>query len=101
MLKQAEIADRLDRLAPVIRDRAPECEQLRRLPADLAERLRAAGAFRLAMPAEWGGPDLSPAQQTEIVEQVSRVDAAVGWCVMIGMDSGIYARYLPAETARE
>ncbi|GAA0971593.1 acyl-CoA dehydrogenase family protein [Acrocarpospora macrocephala] len=94
------IIGRVRQLEPGIRARADEIDELRRLPDDLVAQLREAGVFRLAMPAEWGGPDLTPAQQTEIVEEVSRIDASVGWCVMIGMDSGIFARYLEPAVAR-
>ena len=58
------ILERVRRLAPAIRERADEIEARRRLPDDVVRLLREAGAFRLAMPAEWGGPDLTPMEQT-------------------------------------
>lgn len=100
MLGFKEISENLRQAEPAIRASAAEIEERRRLPAALVAQLREAGAFRLAMPAEWGGPDLTPMEATEIIEQVSRVDASVGWCVMIGMDSGIFVRYLDPEVAR-
>jgi alkylation response protein AidB-like acyl-CoA dehydrogenase len=36
-----------------------------------------------------------------VVEEVSRVDGAAGWCMAIGGESGALAGYLPAEAARE
>jgi indole-3-acetate monooxygenase len=96
-----EISENIRRIEPAIRAGVAQMEEQRRLPEALVAELRAAGAFRLAMPAEWGGPDLTPVQQTRIIEQISRIDASVGWCVMIGMDSGIFARYLNPGTARE
>jgi alkylation response protein AidB-like acyl-CoA dehydrogenase len=96
-----DVLERLRKLESAIREHADEAERSRRLPSTLVDELRDAGAFRLAMPGEWGGPDFTSVQQTEVVEQVSRIDASVGWCVMIGMDSGIYARYLDPTVARE
>jgi indole-3-acetate monooxygenase len=92
---------RISELVPLIRERVAEIEERRRLPDGLVALLREAGAFRLAMPAEWGGPDFTPVEQTRIVEEVSRADASAGWCVMIGMDSGIFARYLDPDVARQ
>ena len=88
-------------LVPMIAKRSAEIENLRRLPEDLVLSLRDAGCFRMAMPSEWGGPDLTSMQQLEGIEELSRADASVGWCVMIGLDSGIYAGYLDPEVARQ
>ncbi|HEY0637444.1 MAG TPA: acyl-CoA dehydrogenase family protein [Pseudonocardiaceae bacterium] len=95
-----DIMGRVRRFAPTLRDRVREIEELRRLPADVVEGLRDCGVFRAAMPAEWGGPELTSMEQLEIVEELSRFDGSVGWCAMIGMDSGIYAGFLQPEVAR-
>src|ERR1700722_1791559 len=88
-------------LAPRIEECRPEIERSRRLPARLVEELRGCGVFRAAMPAEWNGPALTSMQQVALVEQLSMADASVGWCAMIGMDSGIYAGYLSPDSARQ
>jgi alkylation response protein AidB-like acyl-CoA dehydrogenase len=36
-----------------------------------------------------------------VVEELSRLDGAAGWNVMIGTEGGAFAAYLPEETARE
>src|SRR5262245_12265074 len=95
-----DIRSRIRQLAPQIRDRAQEIEQLRRLPADLVEALRETGVFRAAMPAEWGGPELTSMEQISLIEELGKVDGSVAWCAMIGMDSGIYAGYLRPDAAR-
>ena len=46
------------------------------------------------MPIEWGGPEMSPAQQVEVIEELARANASAAWCVMIGCDSGFFAGYL-------
>ena len=95
-----DIMGRVRRLAPRIRERVREIEHRRRLPADLVEELRETGVFRAAMPADWGGPELSSMAQIELIEELARVDGSVAWCVMIGMDSGIYAGFLHPDVAR-
>lgn len=53
------------------------------------------------MPKIWGGPEMTPMQQIEVIEELSRTDGSVGWCTMIGADSGIYSAYLDETVARE
>ena len=44
---------------------------------------------------------MAPPNQVLAIETISRADASVGWCAMIGCDSGIYAAHLPRESARQ
>ena len=95
-----DIMGRIRQFAPRIRERVQEIEDQRRLPADLVDGLRECGVFRAAMPAEWGGPELTSMEQIALIEELGKVDGSVAWCAMIGMDSGIYAGYLRPEAAR-
>ncbi|HTT01118.1 MAG TPA: acyl-CoA dehydrogenase family protein [Steroidobacteraceae bacterium] len=95
-IKQAALA-----LVPEIEARAAEIEALRHLPADLVSQLKRAGAFRMLMPRAWGGPEMSPREQNEVIEIYSRADPSVGWCVMIGSDSGFFVGYHTESAARE
>jgi alkylation response protein AidB-like acyl-CoA dehydrogenase len=53
------------------------------------------------MPRSWGGPEMTPLQQNEVIEELSKADASVGWCAMIGSDSGLYSAFLDPGVARE
>ena len=99
-LGSAEILENARKLAPSVAARADEIAKLRRLPLDLVVELKAAGVFRMPMPAAWGGPEMSPRAQNELVEILSAADASVGWCVMIGSDAGFYAAFLEESAAR-
>jgi alkylation response protein AidB-like acyl-CoA dehydrogenase len=57
--------------------------------------------FRLMMPKEWGGPEMRPAEQVEVIEELAKANASAAWCVMIGCDSGFFAGFLEDEAARE
>lgn len=81
--------------------RSAEIESQRRLPLDVVEQLKAAGAFSLTIPKAFGGPELSSLEQFEIIETYARADTAVGWCVMIGCDAGLYSARLDPDIARE
>ena len=83
-----------------IRERAPEIEGARRLPADLAQTLASAGMFRQLVPRSVGGLEVTAAEFSKTLELVSAADASVGWCVMIGSTAGLNAAYLPINAAR-
>jgi alkylation response protein AidB-like acyl-CoA dehydrogenase len=99
-LSSDEILERARKLTPQVAARADEIARLRQLPAELVGELKAAGVFRMPMPAAWGGPEMSPRAQNEVVEALATVDASVGWCVMIGSDAGFYASFLEEGAAR-
>ena len=82
-------------------EKSDEIEEARRLPHEVATRLREAGMFRLMMPKEWGGPEMCPAEQVEVIEELAKANASAAWCVMIGCDSGFFAGFLETDAARE
>lgn len=95
-----DVLEAVRKLAPDVALRADEAVALRRLPLDLVAQLKRAGAFRMPMPRAWGGPEMTPRAQTEAVEILSAADPGVGWCVMIGSDSGFYSAFLEEGAAR-
>lgn len=100
-LSAADIYANARGLGAFLREKSSEIEVARRLPPEVAERIRSAGMFRLTMPKSWGGPELSTLEQVEVIEELSKANASVGWCVMIGCDSGLFSGYLDDAPARE
>ena len=100
-MKTQEILANAVALRPRLREQAAENERLRRLGPDTVEGLRSAGAFRLPMPAAWGGPEVDIVTQTEIIETLSAADGSAGWCAMIGSDSGFYSAFLDDAVGRK
>ncbi|OYU14164.1 MAG: hydrolase [Alphaproteobacteria bacterium PA4] len=82
-------------LAPVIAGRAADTEAQRRLPADLAAQIAAAGLFRMAVPRRLGGAEAPPADILTALEILGQADAATGWCVMIAGTTALAAAWLP------
>lgn len=81
--------------------RAPEIESVRRLPADLAQKMAKAGLFRMLLPAALGGHDTPPAHIGLAIETLAQADASAGWCLMIGATTAAMANRMPAGMARE
>ena len=80
---------------------ADASESERRLAAPVVDALRAAGLFRLCVPADLGGLEAHPSTLVDCIEAVSRGDGAAGWCLMIGATSGAAAAFLPPTGAEE
>lgn len=100
-MSAADIRTNARALSGYLREKSAEIEGARRLPGEVVTRLREAGMFRLMMPKEWGGPEMCPAEQVEVIEELAKANASAAWCVMIGCDSGFFAGFLEDSAARE
>lgn len=88
-------------LAEQIRAAGDEIEQARRLPPAIAAAIKDAGVFGMAMPQDWGGPQLDPLTQFRVIEALAMADGSAGWCAMIGSDGGFITAFLDQDVARE
>ena len=57
------------------------------------------GVFKLFVPTEYGGAQAHVADGIEAIESVAYHDGSTGWCVMIGLTTGLCAGFMPAEHA--
>ncbi|MFI5305778.1 MAG: acyl-CoA dehydrogenase family protein [Polyangiales bacterium] len=64
--------------------RSGEIEVARRLPADIAKQMGAAGFYRLFVAEHLGGLEVAPALAARIYEALAEGDAACGWIAFIG-----------------
>ena len=78
-----------------------EIERGRRLPKSIAEAMKDAGVFGMAMPRAWGGPELDPMTQFRVIEALAMADGSVGWCAMINCDGGYVTAFLDQDVGRE
>ncbi|MBV9322930.1 MAG: acyl-CoA dehydrogenase family protein [Chloroflexi bacterium] len=90
--------ERVRELTPMIRQRSTEIEQGRHVPLDLIAELKAAGCFRMHVPAEYGGDDLTLSQALDVIEELARADGSTGWTTMIGSDGPTLFSRLPKTT---
>jgi indole-3-acetate monooxygenase len=87
-------------LAPKIREASEEIERGRRLPLHIAQAMKEAGVFGMVVPRSWGGPELDPLTQIRIIEALAIAEGSVGWCAMIGCDSGYVTAFLDDAVGR-
>ncbi len=70
-------------LEPVLRRHAPEAERERRLSAPVVAAMRRAGLYGLFRPRRLGGLEVDPLTAFRVIEEISRIDSAAGWNLMI------------------
>ncbi len=68
----------------VVSASADESERLGTLAPAAVDAIREAGLFTLKLPQALGGAEAEPVTQIEIIEELAYIDAAAGWCLMIG-----------------
>ena len=71
------------RLVPQVLAAREECERVRHVPAPMVEALAEAGLLQMFLPRSMGGPELPPLVVFRVIEEISRADGSIGWCVMI------------------
>ena len=92
---------RVRELAPLVEQHRDEAERQRRLPPPLFQALRDAGLFGLWVPRSLGGAEVPVETSVRIVEELSRLDGAVGWNVMIAGNTSILWANLEQHVAAE
>lgn len=96
----ADYLERVRDLLEPVRAAAAAIELARQLPPEVAEMLRGAGMFSVAVPKVWGGLELDPITHIEAIELLAAVDASAAWCAMIGCDTGYIGAFLDDAPAR-
>jgi alkylation response protein AidB-like acyl-CoA dehydrogenase len=81
-------------LEPLIREHAEALEQ-GRIPPPLVEALYDTGVFKAMLPREVGGLEAEPVEWLQMIEELARINASVGWLAFI--QSGIGLTFLDPE----
>ncbi|BCW87235.1 Flavin-dependent monooxygenase, oxygenase subunit HsaA [Alphaproteobacteria bacterium SO-S41] len=100
MTSREDLLAAAERFAPEIERRAPEFEEARRIPADLAARMAEARLFAMLVPQVYGGVETDPLTVVEVIERLAVADGAAAWITFIAATSGMTAAYLPEHAAR-
>ncbi len=87
-------------LEPIIAAHRDEAERNRQLSRPVFEALADARLFKLFVPKKLGGLEADLTTFVRVIEAVSRVDSAAGWCLSNGAAHGRMAGFLPEDEAR-
>lgn len=94
--RRQTLLDAVKSIREILRDHADAAEREATLSPAAVDALRQAGIFRLKVPVELGGDEADPMTQMEVIEALTYIHPASGWCTMIGAASvGVLGAYLP------
>ena len=82
--KRRILLDAVESVRDAVAACADESERGGTLAPDAVAAIRDAGLFTLKLPHALGGAEADPVTQIEVIEALSYIDAAAGWCLMIG-----------------
>ena len=91
----------VEEVEPVIRNGAARAESEGNVPAEVREALRAAGLFRIWIPASLGGWEVDPVTALRIFEDLSTIDSAAGWLVQMSAAVAALAVFFGEEAVEE
>jgi alkylation response protein AidB-like acyl-CoA dehydrogenase len=96
-----QLLERVEWLAPTLRDYSAEADQSRRLPDPVVRAMVDAGLYKMALPRTVGGYELDPVSTFRVVEEVARHDSAAGWNLNLATAAEYLLPWLPDEGAAE
>jgi 3-hydroxy-9,10-secoandrosta-1,3,5(10)-triene-9,17-dione monooxygenase len=74
-----ELIERARALVPKVRERAPEADRLRRIPAATQDELMAAGLYRIYLPRRFGGYESDYMLQVDLAAELGRGCGSTAW----------------------
>lgn len=91
----------INEIRPLLRDDKPRAEKNCRMSDRVADELRRRGFYRMYRPRERGGFGFDPVSGFRVVEELSRIDSAVGWNVAIANGLECFGSYFSDNTTEE
>ncbi|MGH3470018.1 MAG: acyl-CoA dehydrogenase family protein, partial [Thermocrispum sp.] len=73
----------IDELLPVLRERAQDAEDARRIPDESIKALQETGFFRMLQPARYGGLETDPVSFYTAVKRIASACGSTGWVASI------------------
>jgi 3-hydroxy-9,10-secoandrosta-1,3,5(10)-triene-9,17-dione monooxygenase len=96
-----ELLDRAARLRPVLRERAAECERLRRVPSETVKDLVAAGLVRIGTPERYGGHGLDIDTGHAVAWELGRACGSTAWCCSLWIVHNWWLGHFPEAAQAE
>src|SRR5256885_11404776 len=83
MTAPSKVLDGVAELLPVLRERAQEAEDLRRIPDESIKALQEIGFFRVLLPERWGGLEDDPLTFYRAVRLIASACGSTGWVASV------------------
>ena len=98
---ESQLFEKIQELAPIIREHAATAEQERRLPKPVHRALIDGGFQRMLTPRSLGGFELDPVSCASVVEEIAGIDSAAAWALQAPNVNAWWAGKLPDQGAEE
>ena len=98
---ESQLFDKVQELAPIIREHAATAEHERRLPKPVHQALIAGGFQRMLTPRSLGGLELDPVSCASVVEEIASIDSAAAWALQAPNVNAWWASKLSDQGAEE
>jgi indole-3-acetate monooxygenase len=72
-------SEQIQKIAATIREHADRAEREAQIPREVVDAFHDAGLFRILIPREMGGAELTIPDSLRLTEEVARIDGSVGW----------------------
>ncbi len=96
-----ELVEAARNLVPVLRDRAPRAEDLRRMPDETIADLRAAGLNKIYMPKRYGGYQMDFGVHYDISREIGRACGSTAWIASLVFSHAMFIGRFPPEAQEE
>ncbi len=101
-LHETPVVQRIHNMREALTAAGDEAQQLRRLPQWAADEMANAGLYRIALPPQLGGENLTPVEQIRAIEAAAAIDGSVGWCLQINSEiNSLVTRSLDPQVAED
>jgi indole-3-acetate monooxygenase len=97
----AELLERVERIAPIIRQHAADAEANRRLATAVWAAMEDASLFAMLAPRVHGGWELPPVDAMPVWEAIARIDPSAAWNLLMTQGAAALVAWLPEAGARE
>ena len=97
----ASLLDAVRRIEPIIRAHSANAERDRRLSDPVVDAIRAVGLNRMWRPKVLGGLEVDPMTVFRVLEEIARIDSAVGWNLQLSTAIDALGPWFPDDGAAE
>jgi alkylation response protein AidB-like acyl-CoA dehydrogenase len=92
---------RAERLVPMIRERARDAEELRRLPDEAMREVEEAGFLQMLVPKRWGGMGLGLRALCEVARVLAHGDSSAAWTIAFMIEHNWMVCHLDMELQKK
>ncbi len=100
-LTRGDLLDLASKLTPLLKERAPLTEELRRVPTQTVDDLLASGLHLIGVPSKFGGMDVEYGISHDVGVELAKGCASTSWCYSLWVAHSWLVGYWPLQAQEE